>query len=119
MVDTSAWVEFFEGNNEFQLLTTGVRLKTPLLVLGELLRVLSREGWFEAEIAAVIEKVKANSIIMHLDEGQVINAGSLSLKKKFSYIDALHYVFASDNEFFLTTDSWFKDVKNVKYVAVN
>ena len=119
VVDTSAWVEFFEGNGEFQLLMTDVRLKTPLLVLGELIRVLSREGWFEAEIAAAIEKVKANSTITHLDENQVINAGNLSMKKKFSFIDALHYVFASESELFLTTDSGFKEVKNVKYVKVN
>ncbi len=119
MVDTSAWVEFFEGNKEFQSLMADVRLKTPLLVLGELIRVLSREGWFEADIAAAIEKVKVNSTIMHLDENQVINAGSLSLKKKFSFIDALHYAFASESELFLTTDSGFKDMKNTKYVAVN
>ncbi len=119
MVDTSAWVEFFEGNKEFQLLMTGVRLKTPLLVLGELIRVLSREGWFEAEIASAIEKVKVNSTLMHLDETKVINAGNLSLKKKFSFIDALHYAFASEDELFLTTDSGFKDEKNVKYVKVS
>ncbi len=116
VVDNCVWIAFFEGKLNLGKVAGSKPLKTPVLVLGEFMRVALRKGWPEQKIEMAISEIKKHSIILELDEMHIIFGAKLASNEGLSLIDAIHYSYADSNNVLLTIDSDFKELKNVKYM---
>lgn len=117
VIDTSAWYEFFKGNEKIQeIIKNADKRKTPASVLAELTRTLLHNGINEDEVKNNIKKIQNNSIILNLDANNAFNAGKIGVRQNLAYADGIHYSFVDKDEEFLTLDSDFKDKPNVTYI---
>ncbi len=116
VVDTSAWMAYFQGRGEvISVLEKELRL-TPAIVLAELARALKNQGKSDETIQEVISLIKRQSTILALDENNAVLSGVLSVKNHFDFVDGVIYSYASNDHKVVSTDSDFKNKPFAVYV---
>jgi predicted nucleic acid-binding protein len=114
LVDSSAWIEYFNGNRKcVELIETGI-LKTPMIVIAELVRYFAKKKFSQQEQATAINFVKSRSLLLQFSAEDAEAAGRLSEKESIPLTDAVIYSYASEETPFLTSDAQhFAGKKNV------
>ena len=92
IVDTYAWIAYFEGNKKFLSEIEQNILETPSIVLAELSKVLLVKKFDGKKMAEILDYVTESSIILELGKEQ---ARRLALRLKVEKID---YIYSSDLE---------------------
>ncbi|MBI2446149.1 PIN domain-containing protein [Candidatus Micrarchaeota archaeon] len=116
IVDTHAWMGYFDSEERFRKWIEENVLETPASVLAEISMVLARRGIPENVRNQVMETISGKSLILPLEAAHAKAIGSIVLKEKLHYADALVYAYASKEKQVLTGDPHFKGKENVLFV---
>lgn len=117
IVDTYAWMEYFDGNAAYKDLIERSNLKTPSLVLSEISRALSRRKVSASQTRTFIDFVFRRSVILPLEGEQAVTGGALAESERIPLADAIIYSYASEHEPLLTGDEHFRGKKHVLLVG--
>lgn len=116
IVDTNAWINYFQEKAGLKNLIEDNVLKTPAIVMAELTLVMTRTGVEEEKKSKALEYVSKHSVILPLDENTAIKSGEIAAKEKLHLSDAIVYTYSSKDEQVLTSDSDFKGKPFTRYV---
>jgi predicted nucleic acid-binding protein len=116
IVDTYAWVSYFEGKKEFKSVIEENELYTPSIVLAEISRILARKKVPREKSSKVIEFTKTRSLILNLDETNAIEAGNITDKEGLYIIDGIIYSYVNENMRLLTGDKHFRNKLYVDFI---
>ena len=120
LYDTSALIDFYNGNNETVknfFIDKATENLIPTVVIAELISKIKREGQDPFQFVKMLEK---NSIVLNFNVLVAKKAGGLhsELRKnltKISLIDCMIMVHAEiENAMIITKDHHFKHYKNAK-----
>ncbi len=109
IVDTNAWISYFEGKKEFKETIEENELYTPSIVLAEVSRVLTRKQVPKSEGTRILKFMKQRSLILSLDETNAIEAGETAEKEGLYLIDGIVYSYVDENTHLLTGDKHFEN----------
>lgn len=112
VVDTWAWIAYFDKNPSYRQLIEESMLKTPTVVVAELSRILERRKASESAVSQIFSFVEKRSEIMPLDAEKARTGGKLAEKEELDFADALIYNYASQDQLLLTGDEHFRGKKN-------
>ncbi len=116
VVDTSAWIAYFDKNAAFKQLIQENDLKTPALAIAEVSRVFERRRLREAEASRFLDYIARRSVILALDYEQAVKAGRVAEREGLAMADAVIYSYATSEEKLLTCDGHFKGKPNATLV---
>jgi predicted nucleic acid-binding protein len=116
IVDTYAWIDYFEGNPSYKEIIEKNTLITPTLVVAEIVRTMLRKGYPSKLIEKQLEIVKGMSLLVDLDYEHAKRGGELAQTHNLHFSDALIYSFADKEHLLLTGDKHFEGKPNVKFV---
>ena len=116
VVDTYAWIEYFDGNKAYRNLILRNELKTPAMAVAELSRIFARRKVSQAETFMLMSFVSSQSAILPLGFEEASRGGSVCHKEKLAFADGVIYSYASAEEPLLTGDEHFRGKKNVQFV---
>lgn len=116
IVDTYAWISYFEGRREFKNAIEENELYTPSIVLAEISRILSRKKVATGTQTRILGFVKAHSLILKLDETNAAEAGVVAEREGLSLIDGIIYSYTSEGTPLLTGDRHFRSKPNVDLI---
>ena len=74
VVDTHAWIAYFEGREKFKRVIEENELYTPSIVLAEISRILKRKRIPEEKRKKILEFIKERSLILSLDENNAVKS---------------------------------------------
>ncbi|MBS3057547.1 MAG: PIN domain-containing protein [Candidatus Diapherotrites archaeon] len=117
IVDTYAWIAYFEGNKKFLSEIEQNILETPSIVLAELSKVLLVKKFDGKKMAEILDYVTESSIILELGKEQAISAGQISAGEGLSLVDGIIYSYAAKDRQLLTGDKHFEKKPNANYIA--
>ena len=118
LVDSSAWLEYFAGTRNAELVADAVeavdQLLVPSVVVLEVTRRVMRQRGEDAalQVAAVMHQ----GTIVPLDGALALGAAQLGVARTLSLVDSI--IYASARQFgatIWTFDAEFEDLPNVKY----
>jgi len=109
IVDTYAWISYFEGKREFREAIEENELYTPSIVLAEVSRILKRKKVPKEKSTKILEFIKERSLILSLDETNVVEAGEIAEKEGLYLIDGIVYSYVNEHTHLLTGDKHFKN----------
>jgi len=119
LIDTSAWIEYFQGSKEGEIVNSYLNNEetfTSIVSLLELSYKSDKEGW---NIRDYFNFIKIKSSIVGLKESAVLEFGKLynsarKQEKSFGFADAILFSTSlSENAKILTKDSHFENFENV------
>ena len=116
IVDTYAWISYFEGEERFRGEIEENALYTPSIVLAEISRITTRKKVPTEKRRRVLDFIRARSLILNLDEDDAIKAGEVTEREGLYLIDGIIYSYANEHNNLLTGDKHFKDKTNVKLI---
>ncbi len=116
IVDTHAWMGYFDSEERFRKWIEENILETPASVLAEISMVLARRGHPETLRNQVLETISGKSLVLPLEATHAKAVGSIVIKEKLHYADALVYAYATQEKHVLTGDPHFKGKANVQFV---
>ena len=116
IVDTYAWISYFEGKEEFKSVIEENELYTPSIVLAEISRILARKSVPKEKSTKILGFIKKRSLILSLDETNAIEAGKIAEKENFYLIDGIIYSYVNENMRLLTGDKHFKNKSFVDFI---
>jgi predicted nucleic acid-binding protein len=116
IVDTYAWVSYFEGKKEFRGAIEESELYTPSIVLAEFSRILARKDVPKSKRDRVLGFIIERSLILSLDENNAVKAGELAEKERLHLIDGIIYSYANEDMWVLTGDRHFKNRPFVNFI---
>lgn len=119
IVDTYAWISYFEGDERFRGEIEENELYTPSVVLAEISRITARKKVPEEKRLRVLGFIKTRSLILNLDEEQAIQAGETAEREGLYLIDGIIYSYVTEHAYLLTGDRHFKGKPFVKFVQEN
>lgn len=109
IVDTYAWISYFEGRKEFQEAIEENELYTPSIVLAEVSRILTRRKLPKEKATQTLEFIKQRSLVLSLDESNAAKAGETADREGLHLIDGIIYSYVDGDTRLLTGDKHFKD----------
>ncbi|KPV61715.1 MAG: tRNA(fMet)-specific endonuclease VapC [Candidatus Bathyarchaeota archaeon BA2] len=107
IVDTYAWVSYFEGKKEFKEAIEENELYTPSIVLAEFSRILVRKRIPQDKRSKTLGFVRKRSLILSLDETNAVKAGEIAEKEGLHLIDGIIYSYVDEDVWLLTGDKHF------------
>lgn len=113
VVDTYAWVSYFDGKKDWQQWIEQNILQTPSIVLAELSRITLRRKTPESERKKILEYVVKNSLLLPLMTESAIRAGEIAASENLSLADAIIYSYVTPEKQLLTGDEHFRNKDNV------
>lgn len=116
IVDTYAWISYFEGKEEFKNAIEEKELYTPSIVLAEVSRILTRKKVPQRKSAKILNFIKERSLILSLDETNAIQAGEVAGREGLYLIDGIIYSYVDENLRLLTGDKHFKGKSFVDFI---
>ncbi|MBC7090552.1 MAG: PIN domain-containing protein [Nitrososphaeria archaeon] len=116
IVDTYAWISYFEGKTEFKTLIEESELYTPSIVYAEISRILKRKKVPETKRRKILDYIKERSLTLNLDEEQAIKAGEIAEKEELHLIDAIIYSYTDNKTHLLTGNKHFKGKQNIELI---
>ena len=84
LLDTSAWVEFFEDTDKREIVWTALKAQkcfTSIVTLAEIANWCFKSN-LENELKRYVDGVKANSQLIDANEDILLNAGRLNYERK-------------------------------------
>ncbi len=119
VVDTSGWLDFFEGGNNAKRFAKPIKktkeLIVPTICLYEITKIILRESDEDHLLQALAAIQKAQ--IVELTPSISISAAKFSLKHKLPMADSIIYATAQHfNAQVWTQDTDFKDLPYVNYI---
>lgn len=119
VIDTSAWLEFFEGGKNAKRFSVPIRetekLLVPTICIYEISKVILRES-DENHLLQALAAIQKGQVI-DLTASLSTAAAKISLKHKLPMADSTIYATASSfNATVWTQDINFKGLPNVKYM---
>jgi predicted nucleic acid-binding protein len=118
IVDTYAWISYFEGKKEFKDAIEENELYTPSIVLAEASRILKRKGVPKDKSTRILDFMKEHSAILSLDETNAVDAGETAEEEGLYMIDGIIYSYTNEHTHLLTGDKHFKNKPFVDLVEV-
>ena len=118
IADTCAWIDYFNEERELKAPLEENTIKTPAIVVTEIVRVLHKKKFAPEKIRACLNFVFKHSIILPLDFGQAAKSGEIAFREKMHLGEAIVYSYASQENEVLTTDHHFKGKSFVKLIVV-
>jgi len=109
IVDTYAWISYFEGRKEFKEAIENNDLYTPSIVLAEVSRVIKRKKVPTGKSTKILEFIKESGLILSLDETNAVEAGETAEKERLYLIDGIVYSYVDERTHLLTGDKHFKN----------
>ena len=109
IVDTYAWISYFEGRKEFKETIENNDLYTPSIVLAEVSRVIKRKKVPTGKSTKILEFIKESGLILSLDETNAVEAGETAEKERLYLIDGIVYSYVDEHTHLLTGDKHFKN----------
>jgi len=109
IVDTYAWIAYFEGRKRFKEAIEENELYTPSIVLAEISRILKRKRVPRDKRMKILEFIKERSLILSLDENNAVKAGETAEKEELYLIDGIIYSYVDEHTYLLTGDRHFKN----------
>ncbi len=116
IVDTYAWISYFEGKKEFKEAIEENLLVTPSIVLAEISRILKRKNVPKEKSTRILEFIKERSLILSLDETNAVEAGETTEKEGLYLIDGIVYSYVNEHTHLLTGDKHFKNKPFVDFI---
>lgn len=116
IVDTYAWVSYFEGKTEFKALIEENELYTPSIVLAEMSRILARKKLPKEKVAKILGFIRKRSLILSLDETNAVEAGKIAEKEDLYLIDGIIYSYVDENNRLLTGDKHFRNKPYIDFI---
>ena len=116
VVDTYAWISYFEGKREFKALIEENELYTPSIVLAEISRILARKRVPKEKSSKILGFIKEHSLILNLDETNAVEAGRIAEEEDLYLIDSIVYSYVNENMRLLTGDKHFKNKSHVDFI---
>ncbi|MBI4009760.1 MAG: PIN domain-containing protein [Candidatus Aenigmarchaeota archaeon] len=122
LLDTSAWIEFFQGTEKSKKVENVLKTEenfTSIVTFAEIVNWCLKNN-IQDKIKGYIEGIKNGSTILELNEPIAIIAGKLNYERKkivknWGMIDSIILATAQIyNLKVLTKDSQFKDLSNVE-----
>jgi predicted nucleic acid-binding protein len=114
IVDTYAWISYFEGQEAFKEEIEDNELETPSIVLAEITRVFRRKRLPRDVYLKTLNYIKRRSLILPLDTNHAIKSGEIAEKEELYLIDAIIYSYVSEDKDLLTGDEHFRGKPSVK-----
>jgi predicted nucleic acid-binding protein len=118
IVDTYAWISYFEGKKEFKDAIEENELYTPSIVLAEASRILKRKRVPKDKSTRILDFMKEHSAILSLDETNAVDAGETAEEEGLYMIDGIIYSYTNEHTHLLTGDKHFKNKPFVDLVEV-
>lgn len=120
VVDTSGWLEYFEGGQNAKKFSTPIKeikeLVVPTICIYEISKVILRES-DENHLLQALAAIQKGRIV-NLTSSISTAAAKVSLKYKLPMADSIIYVTAQCfNATVWTQDVDFKDLPNVNYIS--
>lgn len=116
IVDTYAWISYFEGKKEFEKAIEESELHTPSIVLAEVSRILKRKNVVKDKRVRILKFIKERSLILSLDEAKAIEAGEIMEKEGLYLIDGIVYSYVDEHIHLLTGDKHFRNKSFVNFI---
>jgi len=116
IVDTYAWVSYFEGKKEFKTAIEENELYTPSIVLAEMSRILARKKVPKEKSDKILGFIKKRSLILDLDEINAVEAGRIADRESLYLIDGIIYSYVNENMQLLTGDKHFRNKPYVDFI---
>lgn len=116
IVDTYAWISYFEERKAFKEEIEQNYLETPSIALAELTRVMKKKKVSTEQARKVLNYVIENSLILELGIKNAIMAGEVAEREKLHLIDAIIYSYCNEEKQLLTGDLHFKNKRNAKLI---
>jgi len=120
--DTYAWIEYFLGSSKgkkVKKIFESNEIITPIIVLVELSCKSVKENW---NFKKYLEFIKANSLVLNIEEKTLIDTGKLYVKMRskirdFGLVDTIILAMAKlEKARILTGDRHFKNMDNVIFL---
>ena len=109
IVDTYAWIAYFEGRKEFRELIEGNEVYTPSIVLAEISRISKRKKVLKEKSIRILDFIKERSLILSLDESNAVEAGETAEKEGLYLIDGIIYSYVNEHLHLLTGDKHYRN----------
>lgn len=116
IVDTYAWISYFEGKEAYKNAIEENELYTPSIVLAEVSRILTRKKVPRRKSAGILNFIKERSLILSLDETNAVQAGEVAEREGLYLIDGIIYSYVDEKLRLLTGDKHFKDKPLVDFI---
>jgi len=116
IVDTYAWVAYFEGKEKFKTAIEENELYTPSIVLAEISRILAKKKVPREKSEKILGFIKKRSLILSLDEANAVEGGKIAEKEDLYLIDGIIYSYVNENMQLLTGDKHFKNKLYVDFI---
>lgn len=122
LLDSSAWVEFFEGSRKGEKIREIIKEAqcfTSIVSIAELVKWCIKNN---LDKDYYIKSIEENSLVLNLKKEIVIKAGMINARhkkiaKKFSMLDSIIYATAISYSLpLITTDNDFSMLDNVKII---
>jgi len=117
IVDTYAWVSYFEGQKKFKEEIENNELYTPSIVLAEISRILKKKGVPKEKGTKILAFIKEHSLILSLDEANAVEAGETAEKEGLYLIDGIIYSYVYEHARLLTGDKHFRNKPFVNLIT--
>ncbi|MEM3373603.1 MAG: PIN domain-containing protein [Candidatus Woesearchaeota archaeon] len=120
-LDTSAWLEFFNGNEELKKIIDERDLITPIIVIAELSSIFAKKN---IDFEKFFNFILGNSVIVNLNLKSCLESGLLKEKQRkknktssFSLTDSLIYLTSIENNAILISKDFdFEGLEKVKII---
>jgi len=119
IVDTYAWISYFEGKEHFKEAIEENELYTPSIVLAEISRILKRKRVSKSKSTRILNFIKERSLILSLDETNAVIAGETAEKERLYLIDGIVYSYVDEYTHLLTGDKHFKNKPYVDLIEAD
>ncbi len=116
VVDSNAWIGYFEKKPGLRELIENGTLQTPAIVVAEVTRVFLDRGIGGKDLQTALDFIQNQSNILDLDFGHAVKAGKLVQGMGFHMADAIIYSYASRETPVLTGDRHFRDKPYVHFL---
>ncbi len=108
IVDTYAWISYFEGKEEFKSAVEENELYTPSVVVAEVSKVLARKKVPRDRGSSALRFITERSFVLSLDETNAAEAGEVAEREKLHLIDGIIYSYVKEDRRLLTGDRHFR-----------
>ncbi len=117
VLDTYAWVDYFDGNPTFRRYIEQEITYTASVSLTELIRSQHNKGFSQSEIQRSIKFITKKSTVLPISEEDAIRAGFIAINSELHFSDALIYSLSSNERKVVTGDKHFRGKPNVDFVG--
>jgi len=114
IVDTYAWISYFEGKKAFKEAIEDNNLETPSIILAEITRIFRRKKLPSVKYSKTLNYIKRRSLILPLDTDHAIKSGEIADTEGLYLIDAIIYSYVNEDKELLTGDEHFRNKPYVK-----